>query len=177
MNPVRYRFIEAKVARTEAFKERLLPLLMLEDAEEPWTSARLLALAAQPDLDPFVRDALDHLLRYELPLLQEEERLEALGLDHERFREAMVQFEEAFWEARFAEEGEGETPSVGRYLCAEHELLEPTVHRVVAHNPVWEAESVVAASGGDPQCPICRVAVSRILRDVLHQAKAEGRLP
>lgn len=105
MSLARYRFIEEKVERTDELRQLLLPLLLLANPEEPWTSAGLLALAERSELDPVVQVALEHLIRYELPLLQEEERLLALKLDHEGFREAMMQFEEAFWQARFAEEG------------------------------------------------------------------------
>jgi hypothetical protein len=105
MSLARYRFIEEQLERASELKQLLLPLLSLEDPEEPWTSARLLALAERSELAPVVQAALERLIRYELPLLEEEERLLALKLDHESFREAMMQFEEVFWQARFAEEG------------------------------------------------------------------------
>lgn len=105
MSLSRYRFIEEQIARTDELKQLLLPLLSLAEPEEPWTSAGLLALAERPDLDQVVQVALEHLLRYELPLLREEERLLALKLDHVGFREAMMQFEETFWQTRFIEDG------------------------------------------------------------------------
>jgi len=58
-------------------------------------------------LDPLIREAAEMVLTFELPFIVEEERLAdegvTLAADMARFELAMVEFERAFWDARYAE--------------------------------------------------------------------------
>ncbi len=171
-----YRFMEEKQALTEEYRSLLLPLLSLRFPENPWSSQSLRALTQEPEAqDPVLQKALEHLLRYEVPLLEEEERLLAQGLSQEALRDALAQLEEAFWEARLAEEGGWQDP--GPYLCPEHRLTLEAVRRIAAQNPTWNSATLVQASGGNPQCSTCRVEAARIMKEVLRAEKAPGMLP
>lgn len=177
MRPAVYRFMQRKQEETEAHREFLLPLLSLRHPEAPWSVQSLKALAQAPEAqDPAVRAALDHLFRYELPLLEEEERLLAKGLEGEAFRDALAEFEARFWEARFAEEGERE--EAVRYLCLQHRLALEAVARVVGQNPTWDSTALVRAAGGDPGCATCRVETARVAKEVsLRQKGGQGASP
>lgn len=184
MRPAVYRFMDSKQEKTQAYRAFLLPLLSLRYPDAPWSVASFQALAQAPEgQDPAVRAALDHLFRYEVPLLQEEERLVALGLEGAQLRDALAEFEERFWEARFTEEGGEEEPPP--YLCPEHRLDLEAVLRVVRQNLTWDSATVVRAAGGDPACTTCRVETARLMRQALRQAKEapigpvlpEGKIP
>lgn len=177
MRPAVYRFMQRKQEETEAHRGFLLPLLALRYPEAPWSVQSLRALAQAPEAqDPAVRAALDHLFRYELPLLEEEERLLAEGLEGEAFRDALAEFEERFWEARFAEEGVEE--EAVRYLCLHHRLALEAVAQVVEQNPTWDSAALVRAAGGDPGCATCRVEAARVAKEaLLRQRGGEEAFP
>jgi hypothetical protein len=97
-------FIESAIAEVREAKDLVLPLLMVQEPEDPVTAASLRALWDQREtLDPVMRKTLALLMAYELPFIEEEARLEAEGLtletDMAAFEVAMVDFERHFWEA------------------------------------------------------------------------------
>jgi hypothetical protein len=102
------KFIEAVIEEVRDAKDVLMPALAIDAPEAPWTAASLEHLRGELDtLDPIIREAAEMVLTFELPFIVEEERLAAEGVtlaaDMGRFELAMVEFERAFWDARFAE--------------------------------------------------------------------------
>jgi hypothetical protein len=102
------KFIEAVIEEVRDAKDVLMPALAIDAPEAPWTVASLEGLRGELDtLDPLIREAAEMVLTFELPFIVEEERLAAEGVtlaaDMGRFELAMVEFERAFWDARYAE--------------------------------------------------------------------------
>lgn len=179
-------FIEAAVAATKHAKDLVLPLLMMEAPDAPWTPDRLRDLRDRRDeLDAFLHDAVDILVDFELPFLEEEERLveEGLGLAHDPapFEVAMVEFERTFWDARFAEHQADPdrwalTPPPVYDVCENHRLTSADVRRVIADHGATSFADLAPYLGTSPTCSTCHTAVSRLLVRELRRAKegAEG---
>src|SRR6056297_3468465 len=174
-------FIEAAVAASKNAKELVLPMLMMEAPDAPWTPARLRDLRARRDeLDAFLHEAIDILADFELPFLEEEERLveEGLGLAHDPapFEVAMVAFERSFWDARFAEhqadpERRPLTPAPVYDVCENHRLTSADVRAVIAQHGATSFADLAPYLGTSPTCSTCHTAVSRLLVRELRRAK------
>lgn len=175
------QFVEQMQDRTVTARNLLLPLLSLEDDERPWTAARLRALAdRRPALDPAAASALDHLLRFEVPLLAREEALESEGLPYDAFETGLVSFERLFWEARYAEAlaagevGATDAEPGAESVCAHHPLPEGEIRRLASEQGVWDVATVAERTGATTTCGSCRLAITRILIDELSRRKATG---
>ncbi|MDZ7708392.1 MAG: hypothetical protein U5J97_10985 [Trueperaceae bacterium] len=174
-------FIEAAVAATKNAKELVLPMLMVEAPEAPWTPERLRDLRARRDeLDAFLLDAVDILADFELPFLEEEERLaqdgRTLASGMAEFEVAMVDFERAFWDARFAEHQADPdrwslTPPAVYDVCDDHRLTSADVRRVIADHGATSFADLAPYLGTSPTCSTCHTAVSRLLVRELRRAK------
>lgn len=178
------QFIEAKQEQTLTARGLLLPLLALRDDERPWTAARLEGLARESDaLDPVARRALEHLLRYEVPLLEREEAMEALGFDFSAAETGLLDFERLFWEARYAEamatgEIAGEPGRAGTdHVCQHHAVDEADIRRLARDQGVWDVAALAERTGATTTCGSCRLAITRILIDELTQRKAARARP
>lgn len=220
-------FIEAVLAQVEEAKELVLPLLMVEVPDAPWTVASLRALGARlgvrgagpdgshetgpgagPAADPgaspeaneqvheqanlapdseapdeVLREAAELLLVFELPFLEEEDRLIAAGLslanDAVGFEVAMVDFERRFWDVRFAEyQADPDRWSVHAKpdydVCEVHRLDSATVRRAIREHGVTTFEDLAPVLGTDRACATCHAAVSRLLLQELRRVKAQA---
>ncbi|MFO7546808.1 MAG: (2Fe-2S)-binding protein [Trueperaceae bacterium] len=188
-------FIEAVLAQVEEVKELVLPLLMVEEPDAPWTVASLRALGAMlgvrgaaPDASPeasdeVMREAAELLLVFELPFLEEEDRLIAAGMnlanDAAGFEVAMVDFERRFWDARFAEyQADPDRWSVRAKpvydVCEVHRLDSDTVRRAIREHGVTTFEDLAPVLGTDRACATCHAAVSRLLLHELRRSKAQA---
>ena len=180
-------FIEAAVAASKNAKELVLPMLMMEAPDAPWTPARLRELLARRDeLDAFLHEAIDILADFELPFLEEEERLveEGLGLAHDPapFEVAMVAFERTFWDARFAEYRADPdrwplTPAPVYDVCENHRLTSADVRAVIAEHGATSFADLAPYLGTSPTCSTCHTAVSRLLVRELRRAKESAGTP
>jgi len=180
-------FIEAAVAASKNAKELVLPMLMMEAPDAPWTPARLRDLRARRDeLDAFLHEAIDILADFELPFLEEEERLveEGLGLAHDPapFEVAMVAFERTFWDARFAEYRADPdrwplTPAPVYDVCENHRLTSADVRAVIAEHGATSFADLAPYLGTSPTCSTCHTAVSRLLVRELRRAKESAGSP
>lgn len=174
-------FIEAAVAATKNAKDLVLPLLMMEAPDAPWTPERLRDLRDRRDeLDAFLIGAVDILVDFELPFLEEEERLaqdgRTLASGMAEFEVAMVEFERTFWDARFAEHQADPdrwalTPLPVYDVCENHRLTSADVRRVIAHHGATSFADLAPYLGTSPTCSTCHTAVSRLLVRELRRAK------
>lgn len=188
-------FIEAVLAQVEEVKELVLPLLMVEEPDAPWTVASLRALGAMLGMrgaasdaspeasDEVMREAAELLLVFELPFLEEEDRLIAAGMnlanDAAGFEVAMVDFERRFWDARFAEyQADPDRWSVRAKpvydVCEVHRLDSDTVRRAIREHGVTTFEDLAPVLGTDRACATCHTAVSRLLLHELRRSKAQA---
>lgn len=98
-------FVEAAVAAVREAKELVIPMLMVESPDDPWNADLLRRLQTDAELEPAVSAAVDLLVDFEVPFLDEEARLESEGLtlvsDPRGFEAAMVDFERRVWAQRF----------------------------------------------------------------------------
>jgi len=176
-------FIETVIAEVRDAKELVLPLLMLSDPETPFTPASLRALADQrAGLDPVLRDALDLLVAYELPFLDEEVRLEGEGLtlatDMAAFEIAMVDFERAFWEQAYRDYvAEPERVSLRERpeydLCPEHHLSSAIVRAAIAEHGGSDFDELAPYLGTSRACADCHKGVTRLLLQALRRSKGQ----
>ncbi len=183
-------FIEAVLDQVREAKELVLPLAMLEAPESPWTAKRLRALAGTVDgatgfggtegERTLLPDAVDLLVAFEVPFLEEEERLVAAGqtlaADAVGFEIAMVAFERSFWEARYAEyradPGRWKLRAKPQYdVCEHHRLDSDTVRRAIRDHGVTTFEDLAPVLGTDRTCPTCHAAVTRLLLHEVRRAK------
>ncbi len=186
--PLRQRaFIEAAVAEVRDAKDLALPLLMTDGGERPWTAASLRGLwEGREALDPLLGRAAELLIVFELPFLEEEERLErsgrTLASDMSAFEVAMVAFERAFWEARHAEHladperwSFSERPEYD--VCREHRLTSAAVRRAIAEHGATTFDDVAHYLGTGASCGACHVGVTRLMVEALRRAKASDAQP
>lgn len=174
-------FIEAAVAAAQDAKELVLPLLMVDTPDDPWTSANLRALQAQREaLDPVMAEAVDLLVDFEAPFLDEEVRLAEEGItlstDMAAFEVAMVEFERAFWQDRFAEhQADPErwdlSVPVHYDVCDVHQLTTADVRRAIKDHGVTSFEELAPALHTSTACSTCHSAVTRLLLQELKRRK------
>lgn len=184
-------FIEAVLEQVREAKDLVLPLAMLEAPEAPWTAGGLRALARTVEGAPgfggaaaertLLRDAMDLLVAFEMPFLEEEERLVAegrtLAADPVGFEIGMVAFERGFWEARYAEfqadPGRWKLRAKPQYdVCEQHRLDGDTVRRAIRDHGVTTFEDLAPVLGTDRTCATCHAAVTRLLLHEVRRAKA-----
>lgn len=175
-------FIETVIAEVRDAKELVLPLLMLGDPEEPLTPASLRALAEQRDaLQGVLRDAVELLIAFELPFLEEEQRLEGEGLTLETdmggFEVAMVDFERAFWDRAYAEYladperfALRERPDYD--LCPEHKLSTKAVRAAITEHEATDFDDLARYLGTSRACADCHKGVTRLLLQDVKRRKA-----
>ena len=177
-------FIENVIAQVREAKEVLLPVLMVEEPEAPLTVASLRSLSQQREvLDPVMREAVELLVTFELPFLEEEERLERKGLTLSRdmagFEVAMVGFERAFWEARYAEYRAmperfrlRELPAYD--ICERHRLSSDLVRSVIRDHGGSDFDELARYLGTSRACSECHAGVTRLLIQAVRRAKEAG---
>ena len=173
------QFIETQQERTLAARRLLLPLLSMHDDEAPWTSAALERLhERRAELDPAARRALEHLHRFEVPLLQREETLDTLGLDHPDFEAGLLRFERLFWEARYGEasaaDAADEAGAGPDIVCPHHGVRAEAVRRLARDEGEFDVGAVTRRTGASATCGTCRLAITRILVDELRLLKADA---
>lgn len=178
------RFIEAVIEEVRDAKEVLMPALAIDAPEAPWTAASLERLRGELDtLDPIIREAAEMVLTFELPFIVEEERLAAEGVtlaaDMGRFELAMVEFERAFWDERFAEyEAEParwnlrERPTYD--VCEQHRLDSDRVRRAIRDHGATSFEDVAPLLGTAPTCATCKTGITRLLIQEVRRQKAQA---
>jgi bacterioferritin-associated ferredoxin len=174
-------FIESAIAEVREAKDLVLPLLMVQEPEDPVTAASLRALWGQCEtLDPVMRKTLALLMAYELPFIEEEARLEAEGLtletDMAAFEVAMVDFERHFWEAAYVEY----TADPERFslhsreeydLCPQHKLSTPGVRAAIDRHASDDFDDIARYLGTSRACPECHRGVTRLLIQAVKRAK------
>ncbi|MBW6454432.1 MAG: (2Fe-2S)-binding protein [Trueperaceae bacterium] len=178
------KFIEAVIEEVRDAKDVLMPALAIDDPEAPWTAASLERLRGQLDtLDPLIREAAEMVLTFELPFIVEEERLAAEGVtlaaDMGRFELAMVEFERAFWDARYAEHvadpGRWHLREVPTYdICEQHRLDSDRVRRAIRDHGATSFEDVAPILGTGPTCADCKTGITRLLIQELRRQKAQA---
>ena len=176
-------FIEAAIEAVREAKDLLLPVLMVAESEAPWSAAALRALPEHvAGLDPLMHEAAGVLGDFELPFVEEEERLAAEGVtlegDMARFEVAMVDFERGFWQARYAEYVADperwslrEPPTYD--VCAQHRLDADRVRRAIREHGATTFEEIAPLLGTSPTCGTCHVAVTRLLIQEVRRRKRE----
>jgi len=178
----RRAFIESVLADVRDAKELVLPMLMVEEPEAPLTPAALRSLWEQRDvLDPVMRDAVEILITFELPFVEEEERLEADGLTLSTgmaaFEVAMVDFERAFWEARYAEyqvdPARFRLRERAEYdICAQHQLSSQVVRAAIRDHGGSDFDELAPYLGTSRACGDCHQGVTRLLIQDVRRSKA-----
>ena len=174
-------FIESAVAEVREAKDLVLPLLMVQEPEDPVTAASLRALwDGRETLDPVMRQTLALLMAYELPFIEEEARLEAEGLtletDMAAFEVAMVDFERRFWEAAYVEyRADPERFSLHSReeydLCPQHKLSTEGVRAAIDQHAVDDFDDIARYLGTSRACPDCHRGVTRLLIQAVRRAK------
>lgn len=174
-------FIESAIAEVREAKELVLPLLMVQEPEDPVTAASLRALWDERDtLDPVMRQALTLLMAFELPFIDEEARLEAEGLtletDMAAFEVAMVDFERRFWQAAFVEyQADPERFSLRNReeydLCPQHKLSTKGVRAAIEQHGSDDFDDIARYLGTSRACPDCHKGVTRLLIQAVKRAK------
>lgn len=174
-------FIEAAMGQVAEAKELVLPLLMVEAPDAPWTAERLRELGERHrGAQGLMGASIELLIDFELPFLEEEERLidEGFTIEHDAapFEVAMVDFERRFWEARFAEYRDEPERSPIREapvydVCAEHRLDSDTVRRAIRDHGATSFEDLAPLLGTSRTCSTCHTAVTRELIREVRRAK------
>lgn len=175
------KFIEAATTAARDAKELLLPVLMIDDPENPWCVAsieRLRDLA--PSLDPIMQAAVDAILEFELPFMIKEEALAAegvtLGTDMAAFEVAMFDFEQAFWAERYrAYEGDSSRfdlrEVVSHDVCDKHHLDSDRVRRAIRDHQAQSFEDIAPILGTSENCSHCKVGITRLLTQEIRRSK------
>lgn len=168
-----HRFIESATQAVQEAKQVVLPLLMVEFADAPWSTTSLRALVARRDgFEPIVATAVRLLEDFELPFVEEEERLADAGVtlaeDLLGFEEAMLEFERAFWlhmyAAYAAEPERWSLPEpVVADVCPAHGVASGAVRAALRDQDFTDFAEAAPYVGADPACPDCRVGVTRLL--------------
>lgn len=175
-------FIESAIAEVREAKELILPLLMVQEPENPLTPDALRGLWARREtLGPVMRETLALLMAFELPFLEEEARLEAAGCtletDMASFEVAMVEFERRFWETRFEAyradpDGFSLRDREGFDLCPQHGLSSARVRAAIDEHGALDFDDLARFLGTSRACPDCHKGVTRLLIQAVKRAKA-----
>lgn len=179
-------FIEAVLDQVRSAKEMMLPVLMIETNDAPWSSEAFETLRPQLMLlDPLMRDAAELLYRFELPFVQEEERLahegKTLDGDIAGFELAMVEFEHRFWHEAYADYQRNPssvvlpTP-VNNDICSSHQLSSDRVRRAIRDHDARSFEDIAPLLGTGPTCNDCKLGITRLLIQEIRRSKEEVAL-
>lgn len=181
------RFIETVTEAVGDAKAYLLPLVMVDHPESPWSSEAVRDLVSRRGaLDPLLRDAVDLIEAFELPFVEEEERLAASGLtlagDLLGFESEMLDFERAFWLRSFAAyQAEPERWRLPELpvsdLCGRHAIGSVAVRSALRDQGFGSFEEAAPFIGADPTCTDCRVGVTRLLSAELGRARRAAAEP
>ena len=168
-----HKFIETATEVVQDARQLVLPLLSVAYPEEPWSGAALRSLIDRRDqLDPIVAEAVRMLEDFELPFVDEEERLAAAGMtladDLLGFEEAMLEFERAFWlrayEAYRADPGRWDLPEPKvRDVCELHGVSSSVVRAAIKDQDFQDFQELAPYVGAHLECAECRVGVTRLL--------------
>ncbi len=174
-------FIEAAVAAVEEAKDLVLPVLMVETPNDPWTPERIRSLQGRrEELGDLMADAVELLVDLEVPFLEEEARLANGGVDLasdlQGFEVAMVDFERGFWEARFAEyQANPERWPLREVehfdVCEDHQLSSARVRQAIEEHGITSFEDLAPHLGTDVSCSTCHTAVTKMLLHELKRSK------
>ena len=127
-----------------------------------------------------IGDALALLEDFELPFVEEEERLADAGVtladDLLGFEEAMLEFERAFWlrayEAYQADPGRWTLPEpIDRDLCERHGLGTAAVRAALSGQGFVDFAEAAPYVGADPTCPDCKLGVTKLLTAEVRRRK------
>ncbi len=167
------RFIETVTEAVQDVKSYVLPLVMVSHPEAPWSSTALRSLLeARETLDPLLREAVDLIEAFELPFVEEEERLTAAGItlaaDLLGFEGEMLEFERAFWLRAYtvyqADPGRWRLPELPvTDLCDEHGLGSARVRSILRDQGFTSFTDAAPFVGAETTCVDCRVGVTRLL--------------
>jgi bacterioferritin-associated ferredoxin len=179
------KFIEAATHASREAKAWLLPVLMIDHPDAPWSAPAIVRLRdLLPTLDPIMQAAVALILEFELPFILEEERLAAagitLGTDMAAFEVAMVTFERGFWAAHFAAYQRDPTRfalrEVPNYdVCGKHHLDSDRVRRAIRDHAASSFEEVAPILGTSTDCSHCKVGITRLLTQAIRLGKQEQR--
>lgn len=168
-----HKFIETATEVVQDARELVLPLLSVTHPEEPWSSAALRSLLdRRGELDPILAEALRMLEDFELPFLDEEERLAAAGMtladDLLGFEEAMLEFERDFWlrtyEVYRADPDRWHLPEPKvRDVCEIHAVSSSAVRAALKDQDFEDFKELAPYVGAHLECAECRVGVTRLL--------------
>ena len=109
---------------------------------------------------------------FELPFLDEEERLATAGVtlanDLLAFEEAMLEFERAFWLSAFetyrADPTRWDLPEPrARDVCGVHGVGSGAVRAMIEAHGFADFQELAPHGGAHADCPDCRVGVTRLL--------------
>lgn len=176
-------FIEAAVSAVREAKELVLPVLMVDSADDPWNADRLRSLKDRDDLAPIVLEAVDLLIDFEAPFLEEEARLEHEGVtltsDLPAFEVAMVEFERGFWQARFKTyQADPERwdlhPPVNYDVCETHRLTSADVRDAISQHGLTSFDDLAPYLRTTTDCSTCHTAVTRLLLQELKRRKRQA---
>ena len=168
-----HKFIETATEVVQDARELVLPLLSVAYPEDPWSGVALRSLIERRSgRDPLLAEALRMLEDFELPFVDEEERLAAAGVtladDLLGFEEAMLEFERAFWlrsyEVYRADPRRWELPEPKvRDVCELHAVSSSVVRAAIEDQDFEDFTELAPYVGAHLECAECRVGVTRLL--------------
>lgn len=168
-----HKFIETTTEAVQDARQLVLPLLAVTYPEDPWSGTALRSLIERRDgLDPVLANAMRMLEHFELPFIDEEERLTAAGVtladDLLGFEEAMLEFERAFWlhtyEVYAADPDRWDLPEPKvRDVCEVHGVSSSVVRATLKDHDFSDFAVLAPYVGAHLECPDCRVGVTRLL--------------
>ena len=168
-----HKFIETATEVVQDARELVLPLLSVTHPEEPWSGAALRSLTdRRDDREPILAEALRMLEDFELPFIDEEERLAASGVtladDLLGFEESMLEFERDFWlrtyEAYRTDPSRWELPEPKvRDVCEVHAVSSSAVRAAIKDQDFEDFQELAPYVGANLECAECRVGVTRLL--------------
>ena len=177
-----HKFIETATEVVQDARELVLPLLSVTHPEDPWSGAALRSLIDRrgADLDPILAEALRMIEDFELPFLDEEERLADAGVtladDLLGFEESMLEFERAFWlnayEVYRADPERWDLPEPKvRDVCEVHAVSSSAVRAALKDQDFQDFQELAPYVGAHLECAECRVGVTRLLISEVRRRK------
>ena len=168
-----HKFIETVTDVVHDAKQLALPLLMVAHPEDPWSGQALRSLLERrADLGPVIAEAARMLEDFELPFIDEEERLAAAGVtladDLLGFEESMLEFERDFWLRSYEVYRDDPSrwvlpePKV-RDICELHGVSSRAVRSAIEDQGFADFAEVAPFVGAHVDCADCRVGVTRLL--------------
>jgi bacterioferritin-associated ferredoxin len=179
------RFIEAVIDEVREAKDLLLPTLMVEAPDAPWTAASIERLRQALDgLEAPMRRAAELLLAFELPFVEHEEALAAAGrhAGGPTWRASRWR-----WSTSSAPSGTSATRRTGRTrsaggprerpnydVCETHRLDSDRVRRAIRDHGATSFDDIAPLLGTSPTCATCHVGVTRLLIQEVRRAKGQA---